>query len=156
MIAIHTRFLPATDRHGPRVKALTTLQSCEILLHYFKFYFLTGIKIMKTTVFLCDFREAFARAGRQSQFSYDGLAILFDYLEEIEQDTGEEIELDVIALCCDFAESTIQELIDQYSIDVTDCDPDDDDEIRQAVYDYLSDNTMVCGETDEGFVYQQF
>ena len=51
-----------------------------------------------------DFRQAFAGHGREKQFSYEGMKALFDYLEEQERDAGEEIELDVIALCCDYVE----------------------------------------------------
>ena len=58
---------------------------------------------MKTTVYLNDFRDAFQRV-RPDNFSYDGLEALYDHLTEYEQDTDEEIELDVIAICCDYVE----------------------------------------------------
>ena len=58
---------------------------------------------MKTTVTETTFVDAF-RAFRPKNFSYDGLRVLFNYLEEYETDTGEELELDVIAICCGFAE----------------------------------------------------
>jgi hypothetical protein len=58
---------------------------------------------MITTVNLYDFREAF-RTHYANNFSYDGLAALFDYLEQLEEDLGEPMELDVIALCCDYTE----------------------------------------------------
>jgi hypothetical protein len=59
---------------------------------------------MKNTVNFYSFADAFRRMDRANQFSRAGLRALFDYLEELEQDTGDEYELDVIALCCDFAE----------------------------------------------------
>ena len=112
---------------------------------------------MKQTVNIHVFRDAFYRMGRKDNFSYEGLEILFDYLEELEQDTGEEIEFDVIALCCDYAESTIDALICDYSIDTSDCDPDDAEAIEDTVRDYLVQNTVVCGETAGGsIVYKQF
>jgi hypothetical protein len=46
----------------------------------------------------------------------NGLSMLWDYLEDYENDTGEEMELDVIALCCDFAVLTQAEMIQDYSI----------------------------------------
>jgi hypothetical protein len=58
---------------------------------------------MITTVNIHDFREAF-RTLRPENFSYDGLAALFDYLEELSEDMGEHIELDVISICCDWTE----------------------------------------------------
>ena len=46
---------------------------------------------MKTTLSVYDFRDAFHKAGRKDQFSYDGLEILHRYFEELEESTGEEI-----------------------------------------------------------------
>lgn len=59
---------------------------------------------MKTTVNYNTFKQAFINAGRENTFSGDGLCALFDYLEDYENDTGEELELDVIALCCEYSE----------------------------------------------------
>ena len=102
-----------------------------------------------------QFREAFRLAGRGDQFSYEGLEVLFDYLEELSEDTGEPIELDVAALCCDYYESSIEEIIDQYNIDVSYAE-DDEDEIKEVVKEYLEYRTSVCGEVDDGFVYAAF
>jgi hypothetical protein len=49
-----------------------------------------------------QFREAFRLAGRMDQFSYEGLEVLFDYLDNLSEDIGEPIELDVVALCCNY------------------------------------------------------
>ena len=112
---------------------------------------------MKQTITLHTFRNAFYKMGRKEQFSYDGLKILFDYIEEIEQDTGEEMELDVIALCCDYAESTIDELISAYDIDISDCDLDDEEAIAEFVEEYMDVNTSICGVTLDGsIVYAVF
>ncbi len=59
---------------------------------------------MKKIINLADFRQAFKNYGRENQFSYEGLETLFNYLEEYEEGTGEEIKLDVIALCCEYTE----------------------------------------------------
>ena len=103
-----------------------------------------------------QFREAFRLAGRMDQFSYEGLEVLFDYLDELSEDIGEPIELDVIALCCDYYESSVEELIDNYSIDLSEVDEDDPDSIIEVVREYLEDNTSVCGEVDGEFVYAAF
>ena len=103
-----------------------------------------------------QFREAFRLAGRSDQFSYEGLEVLFDYLEQLSEDTGETIELDVVALCCEHYESSIEELIDNYNIDLSEVDEDDPDSIIEVVREYLEDNTSVCGEVSNGFVYAAF
>ena len=101
-----------------------------------------------------QFREAFRLAGRMDQFSHEGLEVLFDYLDNLSEDTGETIELDPVALCCDYYESSIEELIDNYDID----SPEDDnpDSIIEVVREYLEDKTSVCGEVNGGFVYAAF
>ena len=69
---------------------------------------------MKTTVTRHDFHDAFRRMNR-TNFSYEGLNALFAYLEDYEDSTGEELELNVIALCCDYAEySSLDEIIEEY------------------------------------------
>ena len=102
------------------------------------------------------FREAFRLAGRNDQFSYEGLEVLFDYLDNLSEDTGEPIELDVVALCCEYYESSIEELIDNYNIDVSEVNEDDPDSIIEVVREYLEDNTSVCGQVSDGFVYAAF
>lgn len=114
---------------------------------------------MKTTVSRYDFERAFADAGRKDQFSYEGLSVLFDYLEDYEEQTGEEIELDVIALCCDYYEETVADIARNYRIDLSELDPEDDDYEDQcvnAVREYLMDQGAYCGETATGFVYSAF
>ena len=103
-----------------------------------------------------QFREAFRVAGRMDQFSYEGLEVLFDYLENLSEDIGEPIELDVVALCCDYYESSIEELIDNYNIDPPEDDEDGPDSITEVVREYLKKNTSVCGEVEGGFVYAAF
>lgn len=108
---------------------------------------------MKTTVSRYDFERAFVDAGRKENFSYQGLALLFEYLEEYEESTGEEIELDAIALCCEYLENYADDIINDYRIDV---DGLDEEEKLEAVRDYLNENTQLIGETSSGFVYACF
>ena len=109
---------------------------------------------MKTTISLYDFRDAFYQANRGAQFSYDGLKVLFEYLEDCEDSTGLEIELDVIGLCCEFNESTPEEIARDYGYNLK---GDDDDEKRDNLIEWLDDRTLVCGETKDGsIVYQAF
>ena len=112
---------------------------------------------MKQTITLHTFRNAFYNMGRKDSFSYGGLEILFDYIEELEQATGEDMELDVTSLCGEFTESTIDDLISAYDIDISDCDPDDEEAIAEFVEEYMDVNTSICGVTSDGsVVYAQF
>jgi hypothetical protein len=114
---------------------------------------------MKTTVSRYDFERAFADADRKENFSYEGLGLLFDYFEEYEESTGQEIELDVIAICCEYVEDTVADIAREHSIDLRDDDDNDtlsDNEKAEIVRDYLNDNTQLIGETATGFVYLSF
>jgi len=60
---------------------------------------------MKETVTVFRFRDAFKQSDTyKNNFSYEGLHTLFEYFEQLEDDIGEEIELDVVAICCDYTE----------------------------------------------------
>ena len=109
---------------------------------------------MKQTINSYDFIEAFRVHGRQNQFSYDGLHSLFEYLEEIEDGMGEEMELDVIALCCDFSEFTNpMEAAEEHGWEA---DPDaDEEENRDAALEWLQDRTSVI-TYDSGIIIQSF
>ena len=58
---------------------------------------------MKQTINFYDFERAF-KAIRPDNFSYEGLKVLYDWFESIDDDCGTETELDVIAMCCEFSE----------------------------------------------------
>lgn len=102
---------------------------------------------MKTTVTSYQFVEAFKHAGRESQFSRAALFALFEYLEEYENSTGEEIELDPIGICCEWAEfSSAREAAEEYGFEA-----EDDDEAEK----WLGRKTTVV-QFDGGLVVQQF
>lgn len=117
---------------------------------------------MKQNVTFSDFRDAFRNFDRLENFSYEGARVLFDYLEQYEEDADQEIELDVIGLCCDYSEDTAEDIAQNYGISLTDdLDEDDiaamdDDEkaetLEKMVMEYLDDNTSVCGQTDAGTI----
>lgn len=111
---------------------------------------------MIQTVNFNDFRNAFIAHGRENQFSYSALNALFDYCEE--WDDGK-WELDVIALCCDFVEMSVDEVITAYNIEFdieTDIENDEASK-RQTVSDYLEHNTILVAKTDNNsYLFSQF
>jgi len=109
---------------------------------------------MIQTITLSDFRDAFQRMGRKDQFSYEGLELIFDYIESYEQETSEQIELDVIALCCEWSEDTPENIAAAYGFDLG---KKTGSAALMEVYEYLNDETQVAGITDSGtIVYVQF
>ena len=109
---------------------------------------------MKQTISMYDFERAFVDMNRKDQFSYGGKKALFEYLEDFEQDTGEEIELDVIALCCEYSEyDSALECAKEYGFEAD--KEADDEEQEESALDYLRDRTSVI-EFDTGIIIQQF
>ena len=109
---------------------------------------------MIQTITVSDFRDAFRSMGRKEQFSYEGLELIFDYIESYEQDTGEQVELDVIGICCEWAEDTPEEIAAAYDIDINGMEGE---EIMSEVLGFLRDETQVAGVTDQNtIVYVQF
>ena len=106
---------------------------------------------------LCDFEDAFRRI-RPGDFSYSGLQALFEYLEQYEEDTGEVIELDVIALCCDYTEyKNLDEYINEHEPDISRDDYEDEDDYYEAVKEEIGYNTTLIEiEGEEGFIIQNY
>jgi hypothetical protein len=110
---------------------------------------------MKTTLSIYDFRDAFIRAGRKDQFSYDALGLIFDYLEDQENDTGYEYDLDVIGLCCELSEECPEDIAANYGIDISECS--NESEVFETVLEHLRDETTVLGTLENrDIVYVQF
>jgi len=69
---------------------------------------------MKQNISKSMFHDEFSNIN---QFTYDGLDALYEYLINFEESTGEEIELDAIAICCDFIEyPSIEEAKKEHAI----------------------------------------
>jgi len=79
---------------------------------------------------------------RNAGWSYAGAKALVEYLEELESGIGEEIELDVVALRCEFTEySSALEAVQDY-----DYEPDEslsEEEQEEAAREWLEERTTV-------------
>jgi hypothetical protein len=119
---------------------------------------------MIQTLNFTTFANTFQNSSRKEQFSYHALELIFDYIEEYESETGEQIEFDMIGICCEWAESTPAEIIRDYSLsdkipqfEEHGVDSFTDAEVSQLVHEYLWDETQVAGITSAGtIVYVQF
>ena len=61
-----------------------------------------------------EFRNSF-KGSRSDNFSMEGLYTLYNYLNDLSEDIGEDIELDIIAIACDFNEyESLEEALEQY------------------------------------------
>ena len=130
-----------------------------------------------------SFIDAFRRMGRGEQFSYDALCALFDWYDgyNAEFDHMEFDHMDVIDICCDWAEyDTALEAAIEYGFvkrerdlilidyddpsrnvyEVTEEELEADDEYAQqcedAALEWLSDRTTALALDDSGVVILQF
>ena len=97
---------------------------------------------MFTNVSEYDFKEAFKI--RKGNFSYEGLNALYEYLTNFEEETEKEMELDVIAFCCDYSEyKDLKEFQTDYGKEY------------KTIED-IEDETQVIPVGEKGFIIQNF
>jgi hypothetical protein len=88
-----------------------------------------------------DFISAF-KSIRPENFSYEGLKSLYGYFEELSDDQN--IEFDVIAICCDFTEyDSLAEFNRNYGQNFSDVEE-------------IFDHTQVIMIDNEKFIIQNF
>ena len=95
---------------------------------------------MKDTVTEYEFVDRIMRL-RPDNFTREGLFALFEYLTQLEEDCGVEMEFDPIALCCEFTE---YENIEEFQ----NWGPSTISDIREQ--------TTVIQINDEAFIIQDF
>ena len=102
------------------------------------------------------FDREFRNIARATQFP-KCLEALFDYLTEMEDDDND-VELDVIALCCEYTEyETIFELLHQYP-DLRELDIDDKFDFEKTLQNLQKHTTVIgnTGDETEPFIIQNF
>ena len=112
-------------------------------------------------------REWETNEERKYQFSHGAQKALYEYLNDYEESTGTPVELDTVALCCEYSEySSALDAAKNYG-DFIPCEQDDKtDEITALIwleeqttvipFDYtikLSDGTILG---DKGIIIAQF
>jgi hypothetical protein len=98
----------------------------------------------------------FERMGRGNQFTRSGLLGLWEQLEEYEDAMGEAIELDVIALCCEFTEyEDLTEAIEACT-DLSEYLEEDGTLMDDEALDYLQSNTEARVLDNGGVLVRNF
>jgi len=92
-------------------------------------------------------------ADTNAGWSYEGAFALVEYLENLEDDTGEEMEFDAVALRCDFSEyESAREAAEEYGWEP---DEDADEDAEEAALEWLNDRTTVI-TFGGGVIVRQF
>ena len=64
-----------------------------------------------------EFIEEFKAYNRDNQFTRSGLSVLYDYIEELSEESGEDYNLDIIELCTSFTEyDNLEEVLKDYDL----------------------------------------
>ena len=108
-----------------------------------------------------DLYHMACRMDRGDNFGYKGWNAIGDYLENLSDDLGEDIEVDIVAICCEYsmAEST-EDFWNEHgkysSIDPEDWEEMDDSEKLEAIEEYLQDSTSVVICEENCIIWQAF
>tara|TARA_Y100000361_G_scaffold118248_1_gene109584 strand:- start:754 stop:1065 length:312 start_codon:yes stop_codon:yes gene_type:complete len=103
---------------------------------------------MIRTITEFDFVKSFDDVNRSSNFTIAGRKALFNHFEEINPD----MELDPIAICCEYTEyASLEEWKQDYGYEPYDEDEDDEDAL-----DFLIDQTMVLELANGGIIIQAY
>lgn len=97
-----------------------------------------------------------------ARWSRAGAFALAEYLEELEESTGEEMELDTCAIRCDFSEhSSLQDWAHDYfsnawqEFGFDETEEIDDDDFDDKIREYIQDHGQLI-EFDGGIIVSQF
>jgi len=88
--------------------------------------------MIKKTLTQSEFIEEFKSSDYKNNFSYNGLIELYNYFDNL----GEDINFDMIAICCEFSE---YENIDEAYKELTGKQEESIEEMRE----YITDNTLL-------------
>ena len=101
---------------------------------------------MKTEMTTYECAKALTH-DEHANWTRSGAFALVEYLEQIEEDCGTQIEFDPVALRCEFTEyENVNEAAAQYTSELT---------TEAAALEYLQDHTTVI-EFDGGVIIQDF
>lgn len=101
------------------------------------------------------FIERFREMGRGNQFTRAALEALYEYYDNYSSESGEDFKLDVIAICCEWYESTPLEVSNEYDIDLDKDLENNKENLNAACLSYLEENTAVI-DLGDTFLYQAF
>ena len=126
---------------------------------------------MKQTITESRFHDEWHNYGRENSFSYAGRKALYEYLTEIKESCETEIELDIVALDCEFCEyGSLEDAIADYRDLKATCEfceygsledaignyrDMEEDEDKEDLRDWFQDRTTLI-EFDGGVIIASF
>ena len=101
--------------------------------------------------------------GRLDNFGYKGWRMLAEAIEELSEELGEYIEVDIVAWCCEYshaisADAAFEELHHHYAWNIEDAEWDemDDDEKLEAVKAFLKERSKAMVLESDCLIWANF
>lgn len=101
--------------------------------------------------------------SRLDQFGYKGWRLLAEAMEELSDDIGEDIEVDIFGWCCEYSHAPgVEEAFEklqhysEWGIEWSEWEGMDDDEKLEAVENFLQENSSIMVFEDDCIIWTSF
>lgn len=107
--------------------------------------------LVKTIYDAATLQNEFISMNRD-YFSYEGYKALIELFEEC---SPQHVELDVIAICCEFNEATPEDIANDYS-NIFEYDPELTEDLNEQVIDFINYHSWGVELSNGKILYQSF
>ena len=103
---------------------------------------------IRTEVNEWEFKNYFTASQYKNNYSMEGLYTLYNYLNDLSEDIGEDIEFDIVAIACEYDEyESLEDALEEYE-DIN-------------TYDELEEHTIILDisryfDNHKGIIIQAF
>lgn len=114
------------------------------------------------TVNANDLYRMACKMNRGNNFGPDGWRAIGDYLESLSDDLGEDIEIDILGICCEYSmANSADEFADMYDEFMDEVDPEEWDEMTEEdklveIENFLQERTSVVSCEEGLIIWQAF
>lgn len=107
--------------------------------------------LVKTIYDAATLQNEFISMNRD-YFSYEGYEALIELFEEC---SPQPVELDVIAICCEFNESSPEDIMNDYS-NIFVYDPESTEDLNEQIIDFINYYSWGVELSNGNILYQSF
>lgn len=114
---------------------------------------------IKIELYVGEFLNMFDQYGRTDQFSVCAKEALYEHLEELSDDLGDDVTIDIVGLCCDWTEYSAGDLLRDYGKQYLPDDResyDSDEAATEALFTALQEETTILKLRNGAYLVQVF
>lgn len=102
-----------------------------------------------------DLLEEF-KAWNRDYYTYEACEEIVNFFEET--DCGQNTELDIIGICCDFNEQEAEDIYNEYDNldDIAECKDEDGEIDKEKLFEALQEHTWAIELTNGNILYLNF